>query len=113
MTSRTFSQDSEDTWELLWVVLNYVTCIPVLLLVGGLRYLVLIFLVEGKLTDDSVYHFYCISGNTTTIESWEKDKVATLIRRGKIRDVKFPYVRILPFNPVPFLIVVGGTESWC
>ena len=84
-----------------------------LLLVGGLRYLVLTFLVEGKLTDDSVYHFYCISGNTTTIESWEKDKVATLIRRGKIRDVKFPYVRILPFNPVPFLIVVGDTESWC
>ena len=40
----------------------------------------------------SLYHFYCILGNTTTIEGWEKDKVATLIRRGKIRAIKFPYV---------------------
>jgi len=55
--------------------LNYVTCVPVLLLVGGF----------------SLYHFYCILGNTTTIEGWEKDKVATLIRRGKIRAMKFPY----------------------
>ncbi|KAI0275196.1 DHHC palmitoyltransferase-domain-containing protein [Gloeopeniophorella convolvens] len=67
--------DSNDTTELLFVVLNYVTCVPVLLLVGGF----------------SLYHFYSMLGNTTTIESWEKDKVATLIRRGKIREVKFPY----------------------
>ncbi|KAI9438436.1 zf-DHHC-domain-containing protein [Lactarius psammicola] len=67
--------DSNDTLELLFVVLNYVTCVPVLLLVGGF----------------SLYHYYCILGNTTTIEGWEKDKVATLIRRGKIRAVKFPY----------------------
>ncbi len=40
----------------------------------------------------SLYHYYCILGNTTTIEGWEKDKVATLIRRGKIRAMKFPYV---------------------
>lgn len=26
-------------------------------------------------------------GNSTTIEHWEKDKVATLVRRGKIREV--------------------------
>ncbi|KAH8993932.1 zf-DHHC-domain-containing protein [Lactarius akahatsu] len=67
--------DSNDTVELLFVVLNYVTCVPVLLLVGGF----------------SLYHFYCVLGNTTTIEGWEKDKVATLIRRGKIRAMKFPY----------------------
>ncbi|KAF9945615.1 Palmitoyltransferase [Mortierella alpina] len=39
----------------------------------------------------SIYHIWCISSNTTTIESWEKDRVLTMIRRGKIRDVKCPY----------------------
>jgi len=73
--SQTFFQDSSDARELLWVVMNYVTCVPVLLMVGGF----------------SLYHFYALLGNTTTIEAWEKDKVATLIRRGKIREVKFPY----------------------
>ncbi|KAH9958987.1 zf-DHHC-domain-containing protein [Russula dissimulans] len=67
--------DSSDTKVLFWVILNYATCVPVLLMVGGF----------------SLYHFYAILGNTTTIEGWEKDKVATLIRRGKIREIKFPY----------------------
>ena len=40
----------------------------------------------------SLYHLYLAAGNSTTIEGWEKDKVATLIRRGKIRDIKYPYV---------------------
>jgi palmitoyltransferase len=35
----------------------------------------------------SLYHFYSLLGNSTTIEGWEKDKVATLVRRGKIREV--------------------------
>ncbi|KZS93474.1 zf-DHHC-domain-containing protein [Sistotremastrum niveocremeum HHB9708] len=61
--------------EIVFIVLNYTTCVPVILAVG-------IF---------SLYHFYCVLTNTTTIEGWEKDKVATLIRRGKIREVKFPY----------------------
>ncbi|KAM5535856.1 hypothetical protein V8D89_010474 [Ganoderma adspersum] len=61
--------------ELIFIVLNYATCIPVLLAVG-------IF---------SLYHFYSVYTNTTTIEGWEKDKVATLIRRGRIREIKFPY----------------------
>lgn len=26
-------------------------------------------------------------GNSTTIEGWEKDKVATLVRRGRIHEV--------------------------
>ncbi|CEL56154.1 Palmitoyltransferase PFA4 OS=Cryptococcus neoformans var, neoformans serotype D (strain B-3501A) GN=PFA4 PE=3 SV=1 [Rhizoctonia solani AG-1 IB] len=63
------------TKELVFIILNYAACTPVLLLVGGF----------------SVYHFYCLASNQTTIEGWEKDKVATLVRRGKIREVKFPY----------------------
>ncbi|KAG0207037.1 Palmitoyltransferase [Mortierella sp. NVP41] len=39
----------------------------------------------------TIYHFWCISSNTTTIESWEKDRVLTIIRRGKVREVKCPY----------------------
>lgn len=35
----------------------------------------------------SIYHFNALLKNTTTIEGWEKDKVATLVRRGKIQDV--------------------------
>lgn len=40
----------------------------------------------------SLYHLYLISSNTTTVERWEKDKVATLVRRGKIEEIKYPYV---------------------
>ncbi|KAG8691826.1 Palmitoyltransferase [Ceratobasidium sp. 423] len=63
------------TRELVFLILNYAACTPVLLLVGGF----------------SLYHFYCLASNQTTIEGWEKDKVATLVRKGKIHDVKFPY----------------------
>ncbi|KAG8715370.1 Palmitoyltransferase [Ceratobasidium sp. 394] len=63
------------TGELVFMILNYAACVPVILLVGGF----------------SLYHFYCVSSNQTTIEGWEKDKVATLVRRGKIRELKFPY----------------------
>lgn len=75
--------------------------------------------LAGYLTVRSLYHFYCILGNTTTIEGWEKDKVATLIRRGKIREVKFPYVRIFLLSLFLKLIleyrmlVLGGTLSQC
>ncbi|KAG8740007.1 Palmitoyltransferase [Ceratobasidium sp. 414] len=55
------------TGELVFMILNYAACVPVILLVGGF----------------SLYHFYCVSSNQTTIEGWEKDKVATLL--------KFPY----------------------
>ncbi|EJC98733.1 zf-DHHC-domain-containing protein [Fomitiporia mediterranea MF3/22] len=67
--------EGPDTVEFIFMILNYVTCVPVLLGVGGF----------------SLYHFYCLSNNTTTIEGWEKDKVATLVKRGKIHEVKFPY----------------------
>ncbi|KAF5352496.1 hypothetical protein D9756_005887 [Leucocoprinus leucothites] len=62
--------------EFIFIVLNYVACLPVLLAVGGF----------------SIYHFTALLANTTTIERWEKDKAATMVRRGKISEVKFPYV---------------------
>ncbi|KAL1697429.1 DHHC palmitoyltransferase-domain-containing protein [Schizophyllum commune] len=61
--------------ELIFIILNFVACVPVLLAVGGF----------------SIYHFYCLMSNSTTIEGQEKDRVATLVRRGKIQEVKFPY----------------------
>ncbi|KAF9015709.1 palmitoyltransferase PFA4 [Cyathus striatus] len=67
--------DEPSSIELIFIILNYVTCGPVLLAVG-------IF---------SLYHFYGLLGNTTTIEWWEKDRAATMVRRGKIREIKFPY----------------------
>lgn len=35
----------------------------------------------------SIYQFYATSRNTTTIEGWEKDKVARMVRRGKVQEV--------------------------
>jgi hypothetical protein len=70
----------------------------------------------------SLYHLYCAAGNSTTIEGWEKDRVATLVRRGKIKEVsvlrslldafqtlimvksdqiKYPYVSRASRNPSP------------
>lgn len=59
----------------LLVVLNYACCVPVLIFVGLL----------------SFYHFYRLLTNTTSIEAWEKDNVAILVRRGKIHEIKYPY----------------------
>ncbi|KAH9932044.1 zf-DHHC-domain-containing protein [Epithele typhae] len=67
--------DEPSGTEIIFIVLNYATCIPVLLAVG-------IF---------SLYQFYSLISNTTTIEGWEKDKVATLVRRGRIHEIKYPY----------------------
>ncbi|KAJ7492312.1 palmitoyltransferase PFA4 [Mycena latifolia] len=67
--------DEPDSVELVFIILNFVACVPVLMSVGAF----------------SLYHFNALMNNTTTIEGWEKDKVATLVRRGKIREVKFPY----------------------
>ncbi|CAG8478834.1 9062_t:CDS:2 [Acaulospora morrowiae] len=63
------------TIEMIFIVLNYAAVTPVLFSVGIL----------------SMYHFYCMWSNTTTIENWEKDKVLTMVRRGKIKEVVFPY----------------------
>ncbi|KAI0354615.1 zf-DHHC-domain-containing protein [Trametes cingulata] len=73
--SNTSFWDEPSGRELIFIVLNFATCIPVLVAVGLF----------------SLYHFYSLLGNSTTIEGWEKDKVATLVRRGRIREIKFPY----------------------
>ena len=57
---------------MIYIILNYVTCLPVLLAVGGF----------------SIFHFWSLADNTTTIEGWEKDKVANLVRRGKLHAVR-------------------------
>lgn len=62
--------------DVLILVFNFATGFPVLLAVGLF----------------SLYHLWLVAGNTTTIERWEKDKVATMVRRGKIKDIKYPYV---------------------
>ncbi|PPR01916.1 hypothetical protein CVT24_001255 [Panaeolus cyanescens] len=67
--------DEPSSFELVMIILNYVTCVPVLLAVGGF----------------SLYHFWSLMRNTTTIEGWEKDKVALMVRKGKTREIKFPY----------------------
>ncbi|KAJ7070731.1 zf-DHHC-domain-containing protein [Mycena amicta] len=67
--------DEPDPIEMIFMILNLITCVPVLLCVG-------IF---------SLYHFNAVLNNTTTIERWEKDKVATMVRRGRIQEIKFPY----------------------
>jgi len=87
-----YTWDMPSDMELVFIVLNYVACVPVLLLVGGF----------------SLYHFYLLSGNSTTIEGWEKDKVATMIRKGKIREVKFPYDLGIKRNIESIL----GTNPW-
>ncbi|KAG9000441.1 Palmitoyltransferase [Tulasnella sp. JGI-2019a] len=83
------------TKDVLFIVFNYSACVPVLLIVGVF----------------SIYHFYCVCINATTIEGWEKDKVATLIRRGKIREIKFPYNLGTPTN---IRTVLGDNPLfWC
>ncbi|KAH8102412.1 zf-DHHC-domain-containing protein [Cristinia sonorae] len=81
VTKRVFQYTSGTYWdepstrELIFIVANYTLSIPVLLAVGAF----------------SIYHIYSLCGNSTTIEGWEKDKAATLVRRGKIKEIKFPY----------------------
>ncbi|ORY29956.1 DHHC palmitoyltransferase-domain-containing protein [Naematelia encephala] len=61
--------------DVLFLIFNFAACAPVWICVGMF----------------SLYHLYLASDNTTTIERWEKDKVATLVRRGKIREIAYPY----------------------
>ncbi|KAF8625214.1 hypothetical protein AX15_005516 [Amanita polypyramis BW_CC] len=98
VSKRLYSAIAPHSWDIpsdiqmIFIVLNYVACVPVLLLVGGF----------------SLYHFYLLSGNSTTIEGWEKDKVATMIRRGKIQEIKFPYDLGVRRN----IGSVLGTKPW-
>ncbi|KAG0207868.1 Palmitoyltransferase [Mortierella sp. GBA30] len=38
-----------------------------------------------------IYHLWSMISNTSTIEVWEKEKVEAMIKKGKIRMIKFPY----------------------
>ncbi|KAF9185915.1 Palmitoyltransferase [Haplosporangium sp. Z 767] len=38
-----------------------------------------------------VYHLWSLMTNTSTIEAWEQEKVEGMIKKGKIRKIKFPY----------------------
>lgn len=70
--SATYYANDQTTLWLVMLILNYTLCAPVIFAVGCF----------------SIYHFYCLAVNMTTIESWEKDKVATLRRRGHVHDVR-------------------------
>ena len=60
-----------------------------LLAVGGFRYARnFVFDCVDAEAAVSIYHFNALFNNTTTIEGWEKDKVATLVRRGRIQEVR-------------------------
>jgi palmitoyltransferase len=56
---------------MIFLVLNYVACLPVILAVGVF----------------SVYHLWAVLTNTTTIEGWEKEKARELRRKGRIQSV--------------------------
>lgn len=75
--------------QMIFIILNFATCIPVLLAVGGFRSVRSAYPYGIGIHSfyRSIYHFWMLFGNTTTIEGWEKDKVATLVRRGKIQEV--------------------------
>ncbi|KAG0305024.1 Palmitoyltransferase [Dissophora globulifera] len=47
-----------------------------------------VLLAVGVLT---IYHLWSMMSNTSTIEIWEQEKVEAMIKKGKIRKVKFPY----------------------
>ncbi|WWD01164.1 hypothetical protein V866_008103 [Kwoniella sp. B9012] len=92
--SMSYSYHEEPTLsDILFLVFNFASCAPVWLCVGMF----------------SMYHLYLACGNSTTIEGWEKDKVATLVRRGKIKEIRYPYSIGLVKNvksvlgPNPFL----------
>ncbi|GAA5946917.1 hypothetical protein JCM3765_002074 [Sporobolomyces pararoseus] len=79
ITKRAFGitafQRAPTTFQIVMLILNYTACVPVLLIVGVF----------------SLFHFWNVLSNSTTIEGWEKDKVASLKRRGKIRQYRYPY----------------------
>lgn len=63
------------TFTMVMLILNFALCIPTFALVGSF----------------SIYHFWCLCTNTTTIEGWERDKVERLINKGRIEEVDYPF----------------------
>lgn len=63
----------------------------IILIVVNLFLLFVVLMAVGVL---SLYQFYFVATNTTTIESWEKDRVNTMIRRKQLKSVyTFDYQR--------------------
>lgn len=62
---------SPSTLTMVLLILNFCLCLPTFLLVGSF----------------SIYHFWCLCTNSTTIEGWEKDKVEIMIQKGRIDEV--------------------------
>lgn len=92
-------KDEPSSTELVFIILNYVACVPVILSVGAFRFgRIFVPWSNPSYLLSSIYHFYSLLGNSTTIEGWEKDKVATMVRRGKIREVSMH--ELLYHNPL-------------
>ncbi|EIE89830.1 hypothetical protein RO3G_14541 [Rhizopus delemar RA 99-880] len=73
---RHFQFDAEpSTSDIILMVINFVLVFVVLFAVGIL----------------SGYQFYCLLRNQSNIEAWERGKVETLVRRGKIQPIKYPF----------------------
>ncbi|PVG00916.1 zf-DHHC-domain-containing protein [Serendipita vermifera] len=70
--------------ELVFLVANFAACIPVLTAVGLF----------------SIYHFYCLLTNTTTVEGWEKDKVATLMEYPYNLGWRRNFLSVFGWNPL-------------
>jgi hypothetical protein len=71
------------------MILNLVSCVPVLITVGAFRFVHYFASVDPTLAYEacSVYHFWGMFENCTTIEAREKDRATTLVRRGKLSEV--------------------------
>lgn len=74
-TSLPLTQPRPSTTEAVMIVLNYILCLPPALLVTFL----------------TMYHYVLVCTNTTSIETWEKDRVSRQIRRGQIPYIAFPF----------------------
>lgn len=57
---------------MLFLITNYVACLPVIISVG-------IF---------SLYHFWALMNNSSSIEIWEVEKAAEMRRKGRIDQVE-------------------------
>lgn len=76
----------------MFLILNYLMGIPTLALVGFL----------------TLYHYYLVCTNTTSVESWEKDRVGRQIRRGLIPYTAFPF----DVGCWPNVTAVMGPHPW-
>ena len=63
------------TTEAVMLVLNYLFCIPTVLMTSFLF----------------LYHCYLLCTNTTSVESWERERVSRQVRRGLIPYTSFPF----------------------